>query len=158
KAGKTTLMGNLARSLVDGMPFLESVPVTPIQGVLVLIDTEMAESQLLDWYGTLGIEADDQIVVLPLRGAVSSFNILDRAVRSTWATKLRAVDAQYLILDCLRPVLDALGLDEQHEAGRFLVAFDELLKEARIPEAALVHHMGHVAERARGDSRLRDWP
>jgi hypothetical protein len=62
------------------------------------------------------------------------------------------------MLDCLRPVLDALGLDEQHEAGRFLVALDALLDEARIPEALIIQHMGHTNERARGDSRLRDWP
>ena len=62
------------------------------------------------------------------------------------------------MLDCLRPVLDALGLDEQREAGRFLVAFDALLAEAGIADALVIQHMGHLNERARGDSRLRDWP
>jgi hypothetical protein len=38
------------------------------------------------------------------------------------------------------------------------VAIDELLLEAGIDEALVVHHMGHSGERARGDSRLRDWP
>jgi hypothetical protein len=55
-------------------------------------------------------------------------------------------------------VLDALGLDEHRDAGRFLVGFDALLQAAQIPEAAIVHHMGHVGERSRGDSRLIDWP
>jgi hypothetical protein len=64
----------------------------------------------------------------------------------------------YLIIDCLRPVLDALGLDESREAGRWLVPLDALLREAAIPEACVVHHMGHTGERSRGDSRLRDWP
>jgi hypothetical protein len=63
-----------------------------------------------------------------------------------------------LLFDCLRPVLDALGLDESHDAGRFLVAFDALLLEAGIGEGGIAHHMGHVGERSRGDSRLRDWP
>src|SRR5262249_17761281 len=58
----------------------------------------------------------------------------------------------------LRPILDALGLDESHEAGRWLVGFDALLRDAGIPEACVVHHMGHNGERSRGDSRLRDWP
>jgi hypothetical protein len=65
---------------------------------------------------------------------------------------------EVLILDCLRPVLDALGLDEHRDAGRFLVAFDHLLREADISDALVVQHMGHLNERARGDSRLRDWP
>jgi hypothetical protein len=55
-------------------------------------------------------------------------------------------------------VLDALGLDEHRDAGRFLVALDSFLAEAKIPEALIVHHMGHSGERSRGDSRLRDWP
>ena len=66
--------------------------------------------------------------------------------------------ADYLILDCLRPILDALGLDESHDAGQFLVAFDALLSEAGISDAVIAHHMGHGSERARGDSRLIDWP
>ena len=64
----------------------------------------------------------------------------------------------YLILDCLRPCLDALGLDENHDAGRFLVALDALLTDAGIAEALVIHHMGHSAERSRGDSRILDWP
>ena len=42
--------------------------------------------------------------------------------------------------------------------GAYSRHFDELLSEARIGEGVFVHHMGHYGERARGDSRLRDWP
>ena len=42
--------------------------------------------------------------------------------------------------------------------GAFLVPLDALLAEAGIPDALVVHHMGHTNERSRGDSRLRDWP
>jgi len=84
--------------------------------------------------------------------------VLDPQVRSAWADHLRTLGTTYLILDCLRPLLDALSLDEQHDAGRLLVAFDQLLAEPGIREAAVVHHMGHGGERARGDSRVRDWP
>ncbi|MFD0855472.1 hypothetical protein ACFQ07_24735, partial [Actinomadura adrarensis] len=86
------------------------------------------------------------------------FNILDPATRAVWATRLRSVGTGVVVFDCLRPVLDALGLDEHKDAGRFLVAFDALLEEAEADEAALVHHMGHNGERSRGDSRLLDWP
>jgi hypothetical protein len=61
-------------------------------------------------------------------------------------------------LDCLRPALDANGLDEHSDVGVFLTAFDALLEEASIPDALMVHHMGHSGERSRGDSRLQDWP
>jgi AAA domain len=158
KAGQTTLVGNMARSLVDGTPFLGRYPVRPLSGPLAVIDTEMSIGKTKAWLRDQGIVRDDMVIPISLRGRVESFNLLDDATRAAWAVQLSALGAQYLILDCLRPVLDALGLDEQREAGRFLVPFDALLPDAGISEALVVHHMGHQGERARGDSRLRDWP
>lgn len=158
KAGKTTLVHNLARVLVDGGLFLGRDLVAPVAGTVAIIDIEMTGAQLDKQLSEQKVVNDDRIVMLLLRGAASAFDILDPGRRSEWAKLLREQDVSYLVLDCLRPVLDALGLDENHDAGRFLVAFDELLAEACIGEALIVHHMGHTAERARGDSRLLDWP
>jgi hypothetical protein len=158
KAGKTTLRDNYIRSKVDGDPFLGRDPVTPITGSLCVIDVEMSAGQMEAWLKAQRIRNDDRVIPIALRGQATTFNLLDPIVRGMWATRLRAVATEDLVLDCLRPMLDALGLDEQREAGQFLVAFDALLIEAGISEALIVHHMGHATERARGDSRLRDWP
>ncbi|MFF2344239.1 AAA family ATPase [Pseudarthrobacter sp. NPDC058119] len=155
KAGKTTLLGNLIRSLVDGDPFLGRYHVEPVQS-LVLIDDELDERVLRRWLRDQGIRNANAVRLVSLRGRLSSFNILDESVRAAWADAVRGSDL--LLLDCLRPVLDALGLDESHDAGRFLLAFDELLGSAGISEGQIVHHMGHANERSRGDSRLQDWP
>lgn len=98
------------------------------------------------------------MVVIPLRGAAASFDLRLPEVRARWVERLRQLDCRFLIVDCLRPIMDALGLNEHAEAGLLLTALDGLLKDADIPEAIIVHHMGHNGERARGDSRLRDWP
>lgn len=87
---------------------------------------------------------------------MSSFNILDDRIRDTWADRLTGVD--FVILDCLRPVLDGAGLDENHDVGQFLNAFDALNTQAGVDEQVVVHHMGHGAQRSRGDSRILDWP
>jgi hypothetical protein len=158
KGGKTTFMGSLSRSLLDNDLFLGAATVTPISGSVAILDTEMSPSQLKRWYRDQGIVHDDRLIVFPLKGQAATLDFLDPACRARWATRLRAEDVHYLIVDNLRPILDALGLDESHEAGRWLVGFDALLREAAIPEACLVHHMGHNGERSRGDSRLRDWP
>jgi AAA domain len=158
KAGKTTLIGNTARCLVDGDLFLGRDVVIPVSGTVALIDLEMGEAQLDDWLRDQGIRHDDRLVVIPMRGRGVAFDILDPVVRADWASRLRARAVDYLILDCFRPLMDALGLDEHRDAGRLLVAFDALLAEAGIAEALVVHHMGHTNERSRGDSRLRDWP
>lgn len=158
KTGKSTTVGNLVRSAADGRRLFGVAEVTAVTGTVVLLDTEMGERQLVDWLADQGVEHSERVVVVPLRGRLSSFDILDRDCRREWVETLQAVSAEYVILDCLRPALDALGLDENHDAGRFLVAFDELLVEAGVPDAVVVHHMGHNGERSRGDSRIRDWP
>ena len=102
---------------------------------------------------------DRVVVALLLRAGRRLRPAPAREGRAQWVDWFRAPDrVRYLMLDCLRPVLDALGLDEHKDAGRLLVAIDALLQAADIPEAAIVHHMGHVGERSRGDSRLIDWP
>jgi hypothetical protein len=158
KAGKTTLIGNTCRSLVDGDPFLGRYHTTPITGSVALLDFEMSERQLDAWLRAQRIRNDDQVIPIPFRGQAAAFNILDPEIRVQWAERLRERRTSYVILDCLRPIFDAIGLDENSEAGRFLVAFDGLLNDAGITEALVVHHMGHSGERSRGDSRIRDWP
>ncbi|MEU8362344.1 AAA family ATPase [Nonomuraea sp. NPDC048882] len=158
KAGKTTIIGNLLRSLVDSVPFLDAFTVEPFAGKVVLLDDELDERMIRRWIRDQGIANEQAAAVVSLRGRLSSFDLLDPETRSEWAAELRAANATVVVLDCLAPILDALGLSEDKEAGRFLVAFDEFLKEAGVQEAIVVHHMGHSGERARGASRLRDWP
>lgn len=158
KAGKTHLVGNLIRSLVDGDPFLDRFAVNTVARRVVLLDDELSEPMLLNWLEDQGIVNTDAVIPVSLRGQVGALDLVDDRRRREWAARLADVGCDYLILDCLRPVLDALGLDENHDAGRFLVGFDALLGDAGIADATLVHHMGHSGERSRGDSRLLDWP
>jgi hypothetical protein len=158
KSGKTTIVGNLTRALADGEAFLESFLTHAPAGQIVIIDDELDERMLRRWLRDQGIKNTDRVTVLSLRGRLSTFDLIDPDIREQWAAKLHDVDAALVILDCLAPILDALGLSEDKEAGRFLVALDELAKAAGIDELLLVHHMGHNTERARGASRLRDWP
>lgn len=154
KAGKTTLSGNVTHSLADGDPFLGRFDTVPAR--VVLLDFEMDERTVRQWLRDQQIRNTGNASVRPLRGKASSFDILDAQIRSEWAARIRGHDV--VILDCLRPILDALGLSEDKDAGRFLVALDELLNEAGVSEALVIHHMGHTGERGRGDSRILDWP
>jgi hypothetical protein len=159
KAGKSTLRDNLARSLADREQFLGRFDVNVAASALVLIDNELSDDMVQDWLRAQNIRNTAAVAdVITLRGNVSAFNILDDHCRDTWARRFHDLGCDYLVLDCLRPCLDALGLSEDKDAGRFLVAFDQLLHDAGISDAMVVHHMGHVGERARGDSRLLDWP
>lgn len=158
KAGKTTLVSNLARCLCDGAHWLGVAKVEPVEGMVALFDDEMGERQLDEWLADQLFVHPEKLLVIPLRGRLGAFNLLDEEARAGWASLLREYCVEYVIIDCLRPLLDALGLDENHDAGRLLVAIDALLLEGGVADACLVHHMGHGQERARGDSRIRDWP
>lgn len=158
KAGKTTLVSNCVRSLADGEPFLGVYPIAPLSGSIAVLDFEMGKNQLRRWYRDQRIDRDDRVFLVPMRGHAAAFNILDKPMRAKWARTLADCNTAYLVVDCLRPVMDALGLDEHRDAGTFLVALDALLAEAGIGNCLLVHHMGHSGERSRGDSRIRDWP
>lgn len=155
KAGKTTLTGNLIRSLVDGDLFLGQFPVERAARI-VLIDNELSPNMIRLWLREQGIKNTSAVSVLSLRGQLSGFNLLEPSVRAQWAAALGSADV--LIFDCLRPALDALALSEDKDAGRFLESLDELVSEAGIGELVVVHHMGHSNERSRGDSRILDWP
>jgi hypothetical protein len=155
KTGKSTLVGNVTRCLVDDYPLFGMYGVDPVERLLI-IDNELDPRTSKRWLRDQGIKNAHRVDVLHLRGRTASFNLLDPQVRAQWARRCEGVDLA--IFDCLRPSLDALGLSEDKDAGRFLVAFDAFLAEAGIEEAIVVHHMGHSGERARGDSRIQDWP
>jgi hypothetical protein len=158
KAGKSTLVANAMRAMVDGEPFLGEFACAQVAGTVVLIDDELDPRMLRRWLRDQRIANTGRVVVLPLRGHLAAFDLLDPETRGGWAGRLRDLGAQVVILDCLRPVLDALGLSEDRDAGKFLVAFDALLSESGAAEGLIAHHMGHSAQRSRGDSRILDWP
>lgn len=155
KAGKTSMIANLLRALADEQPFLGKWKAHPAQHI-TLFDDELDERMLRRWLRDQGIHNTTRIHVVSMKGRLATFNILNARTRARWADLMRGSDL--IILDCLRPCLDALGLDEHRDAGKFLVAWDSLKKEAEVSESIVVHHMGHGQERSRGDSRLLDWP
>ena len=160
KSGKSTLVGNLTRSLVDGAAFLDAFEVQRVARQVVIVDTELDRGTLRRWLADQCIENAGQVTVVPLRGRVGQLDILDDHGREQWAQRLSDLGAEVLILDPVAPVLSSLGLDEDRapDVGRFAAAFDELLDLAGISEAVVVHHTGHAGERSRGSSRLLDWP
>lgn len=158
KAGKTTFIGNLLRSLADGDPFLDRFDVKPVTGRIVLFDFEMPEVLIQEWLRAQNIRNIGAIHIHSMRGRGDLFNILSPTIRAEWARMIRDLDGEIIIGDPIKPVLDSLGLSEHVEAGKLLTAFDALLKESEASEAVWTHHMGHNGERSRGDSTLRGWP
>jgi hypothetical protein len=160
KAGKTTMVSNILRSLADGARFLGIFQVEPIDaGCVVLTDFEMPEIKLRDWYRRQDIQNRHLVKIRAMRGRAGAFDLLNPEIRAKWVKVLADAECRVWIIDCLGPILSALSRDEDNKGvGPILDAITTTAADAEIGEVLLVHHMGHVAERARGASRLRDWP
>lgn len=186
KAGKSTMIGNVIRSLVDGTPFLDRFPVKALgtfpeidyddetgepcgideeyddtldpQSVL-LIDTELSPTMLRRWLDDQGIspEGRERVKVLSLRGR--GLDLADEKVYERFTNAIIDSHAKIVILDPLGPILRAAGRDENRSAdlGPVLAALDQAMRDCGVA-LLLVHHHGHSGERARGASLLRDWP
>jgi hypothetical protein len=168
KAGKTTMVGNLVRSLVDGDAFL-GVPgpvhvngydVVQVDGMVAVLDLELDRRMLRRWLRDQGIAGQDRVMAESLRGRAHLFDVLDDTRRGKWAKLLANYGVKVLILDPLGALLDAYGRDENSnsDVGPVLQALDQLKAEAGIEELFIAHHMGHNGERSRGASKLRGWP
>jgi hypothetical protein len=73
KAGKSTLVGNLMRALVDGEPFLGHFTVNTTACGVVLIDDEMSDNTLRSWLRAQNITNTSAVTdVITLRGNAAS--------------------------------------------------------------------------------------
>jgi AAA domain len=173
KAGKTTLVGNLVRSLVDGDGFLEPpgpfsnpdrrgfdvVQLADDERVLVA-DLELSRRTLRKWLRDQKVGNVDRVLAESFRGRLDLFDVLDEARRQMWADYLAENRVRVLVVDPLAPLLAFYGHEENDNTGvaRVLAGLDQLKAAAGVEELLVVHHMGHGPERSRGASRLRDWP
>lgn len=156
--GKTTLSGNLVHSLADGEPFLDVFAVNQRAERIVVIDNEMTPGMLKRWLRRQGVTNTLAVVdVVNLRGQAGLFDLGNDRLRDMWTRRLADLGCDFLVFDCLKPVLEAMGLDENREMGKLLYPLTDMLTAAGVDDVLVHHHMGHANERARGDSTLLGW-
>lgn len=162
KAGKTTTVGNVVRCLVDGDRFLGVHKVDPVKEgqTVAVLDYEMPRRKVKQWLREQNIRNHQAVVIWTERGRAGMFDVRDEATRAKWVAALKAAMVKVWIIDCLSPILSALGIDENNntEVGAVLDGINTVAAAAEVDEVLLIHHMGHGAERSRGASRLVGWP
>lgn len=162
KSGKTTATGNVVRCLVDGDRFLGVHATDTVQAgqTVAVLDYEMPRRKVKQWLRDQNIKNRESVVVWTERGRAGLFDPRDEFSRARWIAALRAVSVIVWIIDCLSPILSALGIDENNntEVGAVLDGINTIAAAAEVQEVLLIHHMGHGAERSRGASRLVGWP
>lgn len=159
KVGKTTLMLNLTRSLVDGEPFLERHIIRPPEGNVGFWNYEVSDRQFRQWLRDAGVRNSNRASVWNLRGwrlPLTVPFVEDLVVR--WLVE-RNITA--LIVD---PFSRAYGGEENNntEVGYFLEALDVIKRRAGVSDLFMAAHFGRGEqqegeEHVRGATRLDDW-
>nr|WP_221374517.1 AAA family ATPase [Actinoplanes polyasparticus] len=162
KSGKTTTTGNVVRCLADGDRLfgVHATEALPEGDTVAVLDYEMPRGKVKQWLRDQGIKNRKAVVVWTERGRAGQFDPRNEASRAKWVNALAASSVKVWIIDCLSPILSALGIDENNntEVGAVLDGINTIAAAAEVSETLLIHHMGHGAERSRGASRLVGWP
>lgn len=159
KTGKTTLVQNLTRSLVDGEPFLDRYTVSPLMGRVALFNFELTRTQQLAWLEESGIRAQAQVMLAHLRGMRG---VLTTEAGKRWAVEqLKSNSVQVWIVDPFARAASGIDENSNTEVGLFLEALDDIKRRAGVSELVLITHTGRgnadEPARARGATRLNDW-
>lgn len=160
KTGKTTLEINLARSLVDGVPFLGKFDTYLPWGKVAFFNYEMDKKQFRWWVNQTEIENTDRIVPLNLRGYRLAF--WDEGEMNRLAEYLLENEVGFIIMDpaskAWRGLIDNEG--DNVQLAEFFGAIDELKRLADVSNLLLAVHTPREegSNRARGGGEIEAWP
>lgn len=160
KAGKTTLINDLARSLADGIKFLDyfQEPIHPRR--IVVFNYEVSENQYRRWMKDVDIKHADHVTLVHLRG--ERLPMISERVQRLVIDILKDLDCQTWILDPFARAFVGSGDENSNsDVGVFLDTLDYIKKQANVDNLVIPMHTGraqeHGVDRARGATRLDDW-
>lgn len=160
KAGKTTLVNSLAKSLADGLRFLEyfQEPIHPRR--VVIFNYEVSENQYRRWMKDVDIKHADHITLVHLRG--ERLPMISDKVQRLMVSILKDLDCQTWILDPFARAFVGSGDENSNsDVGLFLDTLDYIKKQSGVDNLVIPMHTGraqeHGVDRARGATRLDDW-
>ncbi len=156
KAGKTTLMLNLVRSLLTGSAFLGELDVDPVEQTVAMLNHEVSGHQIARWAHEAGVP-HDRFVLVNLRGRRNPFAHADD--RAALAVHLRDAGVETLIVDPFGRAFSGQNQDSASEVGAWLSTLDEFARaDVGARDVILTAHAGWDEGRTRGSTALNDWP
>jgi hypothetical protein len=154
KTGKTTLDLNLAKSTLDGRPFLGRFATRPIAGTVADLNYEVSAAMLAGWAQQVGIPGD-RLLLVNLRGRRNPLGHPDD--RDRLVELLREHKVEVLIVDPFGRAYTGKSQNDAGEVTAWLCDLDRFAADAGIGEVVLSVHAGWDGERTRGSSALEDW-
>lgn len=160
KAGKTTLINDLARSLADEIKFLDYFQEPIHKRRIVIFNYEVSENQYRRWMKDVEIKQSERVTLVHLRG--ERLPIISDRVQRLIISILQDLDCQTWIMDPFARAFVGSGDENSNsDVGLFLDTLDFIKKQASVDNLVIPMHTGraqeHGIERARGATRLDDW-
>ncbi len=157
KAGKTTLLLNLARSYLTGERFLGEFDVTPIEGRVALLNYEVSSPQITRWASQAGVPAD-RLFVVNLRGRLNPLASESEVQRLRELLQQKQVEV--LMVDPFARAFAGVGenSNDSTQVNAFTGLLDRLAYDAGCSEIVLTNHTGWNTDRGRNSTALEDWP
>lgn len=156
KKGKTTLVINVAHSLITGQDFLGAFRVHPISGRVGMINYEVSSEQFGRWARDAGVP-EDRLVKINVRGKRNPFAHPEDL--KILGEVLRASEVETLIVDPFGNAYTGTNQDSSGEVGAWLAELNRFAGSVvGVADLILTVHSGWNQERARGSSTLGDWP
>lgn len=156
KVGKTTLAGNLVRSLADREPFLNYFDVAEHPGNIGYVNFELDARQCRSWLSDMSISNTDKVVIWNLRGCINPFRSRDAMLQFAEA-HVMPNGIETLIIDPLSGAFIG-DTNSNDEVKHFFLELEEFKLAAGVSNLFILVHAGNDASRPRGATTLRDHP
>jgi hypothetical protein len=154
KAGKTTLTGNLCRSLQTGEEFLGR-GVRKLDGNIAFFNYEMPAQTLAQWFDEMGID-HKRLLMINLRDRTNP--LLSEEEKAVIAERIRAHDTESIFYDTFTRAYTGQSQNDPGEVGAWLADLDHYTRgDCGALDLFLTCHTGWVGEHARGASSLEGW-
>ncbi len=155
KTGKTTLVLNLAHSLITGQMFLGKFGVRTLAGRVAILNFEVSGTQLALWADQVAIQKD-RLLLVNLRGRRDPLSHPDD--RARLAALLKDHQVESVIVDPFARAYSGTSQNDPGEVSAWLADLDQFARsEVGAVDLILTTHTGWNQERTRGSSALEDW-
>ena len=159
KAGKTSTINNIIKSLADNQPLFGHYHIQHT-GRIAVWNYEVSPNQIRRWLREVDITNTDNITLLNMRGhtwPINSQYVTDNTIQ--W---LQQHNITTWIIDPLARAFVGSGDENSNQdVGIFLDTLDYIKDQAGVDNLLIAAHTGRNAEqgnnRARGASRFDDW-
>jgi DNA-binding transcriptional ArsR family regulator len=164
KTGKTTLTGNVVRSLADGVPFLGEFEAKQISGRIGMWNAEMDEQDYVDYLRAMGIQNVDKVAIYNLRGY--SVSLLDDESLDWAVNWLKQNEVEIWIPDPWSKLVSWCGVDENDNSKlkRVQTRIEEIQRAAGVQSVLIPTHPNKAEGKesddpsTRGGAVMEDWP